>query len=264
MTTKADEMPDAYWAKFDDGSGEIFIDKYQAESYAEHSFSKCQVIPVYTRQQEQADGGDYTAWLVEQEEKGETLYLQFKDRIYNFTRNADEALHFTRKEDAEDMAKLNSNLKAVEHMWPKPSKPSPVAAPETDGRQHIHITELSDEDMTLIQNAEIGDGPETDAGKALDEMPEPHEWREEWNIEKVDSLVQWYQANFDTIRAALKKNVGEWKLPGVVNAVVEAAMKKLANGEVLESDQRIFVSRIVRTYLNRTYAPQGGDTDGGE
>jgi len=54
----AEDEPSAYWARFNDGSGSIFENKDHAENYADRSFAKCTVIPVYTRAQPQVAGGD--------------------------------------------------------------------------------------------------------------------------------------------------------------------------------------------------------------
>lgn len=42
------EAPAAYWARYNDGSGEIFEDKDRADSYAKRAYTECHVIPVYT------------------------------------------------------------------------------------------------------------------------------------------------------------------------------------------------------------------------
>lgn len=249
-TTKADEMPDVIWA---DEEGDWYP--------GEHG--RLPPVYKYTRQQEQADGGDYTAWLVEQEENGETLYLQFKDRIYNFTRNADEALHFTRKEDAEDMAKLNSNLKAVEHMWPKPSKPAPVAAPETDageiGRDDIYRKTKEAINYLFRELQFCVDTETTPAGYS------------QAHAEALDGLDRLGQM---ATRAALKKNVG---VPdGVRPHALDISM--MMARDICEScgvgrydDQKV---EQIATYIyncatkgalaNLIFsAPQGGDNEGG-
>ena len=63
---------------------------------------------------------DYTAWLIELNERFGPMYFRLHDDD-DWTKDHNEALHLSRREDAESVISFYgwTNAKAVEHMWPE-------------------------------------------------------------------------------------------------------------------------------------------------
>lgn len=62
---------------------------------------------------------DYTVWLLEKEERGRILYLYYDEWGFKFTPDANEAIHFARRKDADAVGGgIEDFLRIVEHMWP--------------------------------------------------------------------------------------------------------------------------------------------------
>lgn len=82
-----DDKPAAYWARYNDGSGEIYEDKDRAEAYveayAERATLKCTVIPVYTKPQPASPAQIDARKLEEALERIEVALQFYADRFNN-------------------------------------------------------------------------------------------------------------------------------------------------------------------------------------
>lgn len=85
---------------------------------------------------------DYSAWLVERADKPQQ-FLIYESGMFSWTGNANKSIHFSRRDDAEQIAEIleNEDIRICEHLWPAAAPSPAISSPRcpeclSDSRKH--------------------------------------------------------------------------------------------------------------------------------